>query len=251
MRFVKQFIYGVLYLAILFGIGYGLYASGVFVSPTCFDNRQNQGEEEVDCGGPCISCAIRKLKPLQVTTQAFGLNSASNAIFTFANPNIEYGARSFSYTVNFYNRSGQLLLSLNRASFIYPAEAEKVVIEPNLRINPRDIASQPEVVIDAVDWKPVAEFEEPRVQTRQVKTEISGTTATVSGILANRESFVLSRATVGAIVSDLSGKPVGASKTILQNLQPFEERAFNIAVPLNAALKLPQTKTQVVWEVQR
>lgn len=30
--------------------------AGVCQKPTCFDYRQNQGEKDVDCGGPCVTC---------------------------------------------------------------------------------------------------------------------------------------------------------------------------------------------------
>ena len=35
--------------------------------PTCYDKRQNQGEEDVDCGGPChgsASCNDHHVVPL-------------------------------------------------------------------------------------------------------------------------------------------------------------------------------------------
>jgi hypothetical protein len=28
--------------------------------PTCFDQVQNQGEEDIDCGGPCIPCTVEE-----------------------------------------------------------------------------------------------------------------------------------------------------------------------------------------------
>lgn len=29
----------------------------IVISPTCNDGIQNQGEEGVDCGGPCVACS--------------------------------------------------------------------------------------------------------------------------------------------------------------------------------------------------
>jgi len=32
--------------------------------PTCSDNKQNQNEDAVDCGGPCLACDLKDLEPL-------------------------------------------------------------------------------------------------------------------------------------------------------------------------------------------
>lgn len=253
-RTIKQLTYGFFYLAILAGIAYGGYLVFRETAPSCFDNRRNQGEEEVDCGGPCESCAIRKLLPLQTKVEYFPVGDNTTVILTLSNPNLEYGADSFSYTLNFLGSNGQPLFSLIKESFIYPAEAQKVIIEPNLKFNSRLVAGQPELVISNPVWKSVREFSEPQLQTRQVKTEVQGSQVTVSGILVNRESASFARATVGALVlqqlSDETNRLVGASKTILQNLQPFEERAFKIIIPLSSTFKLSEIDTLVTYEVR-
>ena len=255
-RFIRQLIYGLFYLGVLSAIGYGIYSANLFAAPTCVDGRLNQGEEEADCGGPnCASCELKKLQPVTASAQFFGIDSVTNAVLTFSNPNLNYGAQSFTYTLNFYNQTGQNIFSLTKLSFIYPAEAQKVVVEPNLRVNAREISGSAEITVGNLNWIPAGEFAEPSIQTRQTKTEISGMTATVTGILANREAFALSRVTIGAIVnrivSESAVQPAGASKTILQNLKPFEERAFKITVPLSAALKLSQTETILTTESQK
>src|SRR3989344_7037606 len=187
-RIIKQIIYGVLYLAILGGIGYGIYLYAQQASPTCFDNRKNQGEEAIDCGGPCESCAIKNLFPITSSTQYFGLDGVTNVVINFSNPNIEYGAESFVYTLNIYNQNKEKIFSVAKNSFIYPAKAEKVIIEPNLRLDSRLISGQPEVIIGNVQWRAVSEFVEPKTQVRQIKNEISNKLVTVSGLLVNREA---------------------------------------------------------------
>ena len=39
----------------------------VFYSPgSCADNKKNQSEEDVDCGGPCPPCAFKQLRPGEI-----------------------------------------------------------------------------------------------------------------------------------------------------------------------------------------
>lgn len=254
-RIIRQFIYGVFYLALLSAAVYGVYLLVISAQPSCFDNRQNQGEEGIDCGGPCIPCAIKNLQSLRSQAQIFGIDGNTNAIITLANPNLNYGADSFAYTLNFYNSAKTKIFSLIRESFIYPAEAQKVIIEPNLRANFREISGEPELIISNINWKPIEEFGEPRVQTRAVRTEISGNLITASGLFVNRESIALSRGGIGAVVyqnlPDGGTRLVGASKTILQNLQPFEERAFKIIIPIETALQLSEIDTVLFTEAKR
>lgn len=254
-RIIKQLIYGVFYSAILGGIAYGIYYLSVGLAPSCFDNRLNQGETEIDCGGPCVSCELKNLKPLLTSVEVFGIDGSTNVVIYLANPNLNYGAESFGYTLNFYNQSREKIFSLTKESFIYAAEAQKVLVEPNLRLDFSAISGKPELVLENFKWKPVAEFQEPKVQTRQVRSEASDRLITVSGLLANRESFDLSRVVVSAVVyrklNENQNELVGISKTILQSLQSFEERSFKIPVPVNLLLKISEVETIVTTEVQR
>ncbi|OGY64929.1 MAG: hypothetical protein A3E64_00085 [Candidatus Harrisonbacteria bacterium RIFCSPHIGHO2_12_FULL_48_16] len=251
-RFFKQSIYAVFYLAVAGLIGYGIYSLLIQPAPTCFDNRQNQGEEGVDCGGPCASCELQKLKPIQAGVEIFGIGDSTNAVLNFSNPNITYGAQSFTYTLNFYGAAREKIFSLTKTSFIYPAEAKKVVIEPNLKIDFSKIVGTPEIIISAPTYKSAEEYSEPKTQFRQVKTEISGSIATITGILANRESFKISRAGIGAVTAQkATGKLAGASKTVLFDIRPFEERAFKIIIPLNAIVRLNELETAVFAEVSK
>ena len=251
-RWVKQFIYGVLYLGIASLVVYGLAASGVFSAATCFDNRQNQKEEEIDCGGPCVACAIKKLQPIRSEVQTFGIDGNTNVVLILSNPNLTYGASSFNYTINFYDQAGGKIFSLTKNSFIYPAEAPKMIIEPNLRFNPSSVSGSPEVIIENLEWRPAAEFGQPRTQARQVQIQTANRQASVTGIIANRESFGLTRVSVGAILINKTTRvPVGASKTVLLDIRPFEERAFKISAPLSVALKVSDLDILLTIEARR
>ena len=251
-RFIRQAIYGIFYLAIIGAVVYGVYSLTGGPAASCFDNRKNQGEMEVDCGEPCESCDIKRLSPIQAAAAAKAIDGAVNVVISFSNSNLNYGADSFNYTLNLKDAAGTTIFSLKKISFIYPAELSKIVIEPNLRLDFNRISGNPEILIEDVVWKTALEFPKPQADTRQIKLEISGKNATVTGLLANRESYDLSRATVGAFVKRKGSEEfLGVSKTILQNIRPFEERAFKIVVPITQAPKLTELEAQITIEARR
>jgi hypothetical protein len=252
MRFVKQLFYGFLYLAVIGGVALAVSKSGVLIAPTCFDNKLNQNETEIDCGGPnCESCELKHLQPIRAAIQYFPAGSNTNAVIIFANPNLNYGA-TFSYTLNFYDASRKPVYSLTKEAYIYPAEANHVVVEPNLPFSAGSVVGSPDVLVVNPTWKKAAEFKAPATQLRQIISGVSGTQVTITGIFSNRESFGLSEAGIGALISNKVTKaPLGASKTILQDIQPFEERAFKVLIPISAKLKQSEIDTIIYSQAKK
>ena len=68
--------------------------------PTCFDGKQNQREEGVDCGGPCQPCEEEiNAQDLKVMEKAFvyGGPKKYDVMAKISNPNDQYGSPKFSY----------------------------------------------------------------------------------------------------------------------------------------------------------
>jgi len=248
-RSIKQLIYGTLYLVILGALGWGIYG---IAKPTasCFDNKLNQDEQEVDCGGKsCIVCAIRHLKPLQAAPlNLFRVGDQLTALLEFRNPNSTYGASSFSYTITLYDSQGTVLGTQQKTSFIYPTEI-KNVFATDFGVSAASVA-RGESVIDAssIAWRPLNDFPLPRaiVRSTTVETDSVKHEAVVRGILVNDNSFVMSRATIVAIASDAFHFFVGTSQTLLQAITPQEERPFRIVIPgIQEPLRTEQVKLYV------
>ena len=135
-RFIKQLIFGVFYLILFSAIGYGLYFLAWRPASSCFDNRQNQGEEEIDCGGPCQPCALKNLKPIDIFSQPqlLEIDGQTGALhFQLKNSN-DAGADRFSYSVDFYDAGGEKIQSLSNDSFIYARQVKTIVEAPLLLI---------------------------------------------------------------------------------------------------------------------
>jgi len=171
LRFLKQFIYGLLFLSFWALIAGGIYLLFLRTTASCFDNLQNQNETGIDCGGSCQSCEIKTLSPIQVNwVKYFPTGDKIAVAAEIKNSNANYGADGFSYTLDIYGKNGGKIKSLTRKSFIYAAEI-KYIVEP-LEINPRDV-SDIRISIADVGWKSKSEFERPKIQIREAKTAMA------------------------------------------------------------------------------
>lgn len=241
-RLAKQILYGLLYFVVFFGIIGGIYF-GLLRSPaSCFDNRQNQAEEGVDCGGSCEPCEIRKLAPL--TARTVKVLPTAQGVTLFAevrNENPTFGAVSLTYVFEVLDATGRSIKTISGESFIYPSEI-KYFVELAAGIS-LDEARRANFRIEGAKWERREEFAAPTLLFREVRHEIraDGSLATL-GVIVNGETVPFRRLVVGALYADQFGEIVGASKTELRDLTPFEERFFQITHLALPGADLKQTK---------
>jgi len=249
-RFLKQFIYGVLYLGILSGLSYGVYAF-VVRQPNCTDGRQNQGESGIDCGGPCTSCELRQLKPIEIrSARVFTAGEGRGIVLLeFRNENVRYGADRFSYHATLYSDENEAVGTVTKNSFIYPGEIKFIVEPATVAGKPARVA----VELGDVVWRSIEEFSRPDVTTRDLNVELREETedVMVSGIVSNKDVVFLSRVVVNAIILSTDGKKIAASKTLLEAVEPHEERSFKIVVPRVMLTSVSRESALVSVEAER
>lgn len=254
MRLLKQFLYGTLYILIFAGITWGIYFIKFKPAPSCFDNRQNGGETGVDCGGSCISCEIKNLKPLSIETiNLFANDRVYSASAKVKNPNSDFSASSFDYVVNFYDKNGDILQSIKNSSFVYPNEA-KPIIEAGIKIT-NGIPNKAEIKIDnqSVVWEKPENFFRPNYDLKNVSTTIENGRVIINGDITNKDNFTISKVIADVILVDKSGKEIGASKYEIKNLGNFATAFFKMTIPLNNdqinSINLEATTNNIFVEV--
>ncbi len=252
-RIVKQIVYGMFYLLSLGLIGGSVYLGYFKPAASCVDKVKNQSEEEVDCGGSCVACAIRKLKPIKVLPlQLFDIgNNTSSVLVELENPNLNYGASHLAYTVTLYDGTNGTLTSLNGDTFLHAGEV-KTLVFPALEVPFRNI-TRGEFTIRDLAWLAAEEFPRPNIEVREVVTKREGKTAIVEGVVQNNNSYGLHQAIVSAIAMNRAGLFADASRTVLADIQPFEERFFKIVIPLldADAATLDTARTRVTVDTRR
>jgi len=143
VRDTKRTIAAIIFLTLVVGVIFMVTRPGEQPVASCFDGIRNQGEEDVDCGGPCQAC---RPEPEVLVVSDIAMIPAENRRFDVAfkitNPNLDFGASSIQYTIETKTVSGQVVEIRKGEAFIAPrlvdgtiraAAGEKWVIEHGVR----------------------------------------------------------------------------------------------------------------------
>ncbi len=248
-RLTKQIIYGSGYAAILFFILFGIYNTFIKPAPTCSDGKQNQSETSIDCGGPCPACEIRELFNLKVDQNQIKYFPAdpdkktTAFYFELKNLNINYGADFFYYYLDLYNKVDLEFVHIAEISQIYAGGINHIVAIADV---PYDSITKVLVSTTDINWKIKSEFPQPSVRLREVKTSTAKDGGViVTGFAQNNEAFVLSKILISSVIANPNGIKIGASKTELENIPAFSEKAFKINFP--KTISLSDSKNDLIY----
>jgi len=125
--------------------------------PTCFDKEKNQNEEDIDCGGPCISCVVNPKDIIVLWTRVF---KTSEGVYEVAslikNPNLFYGIPVLKYTFKVYD-SANILVSIKEGQTFINPQDEFLIFFTGVETGKREVAKAFVEVEPLSDWKYVAE----------------------------------------------------------------------------------------------
>lgn len=198
-------------------------------APSCFDNKQNQNEEGIDCGGPCTPCYLKYAKPLIIlSTQVLPVtDNFSEVLVKIKNENEKVGGE-FHYQVRFFDSFSQLLAEKEGDSFILPLSFKYVVL-PKVELKAKEIF-RVEFLITKIEWQ---EF--PRSATeifsvlnkklRWLGPKEAGFLE-LTGEAVNQTSLVFPQVEVVILLYSKTGEIINASRTILEDVKSFERRSF-------------------------
>lgn len=239
-RLKKQVIIaGVFFLLLV-----SFFSSGYFLffqrNPTCFDKVQNQGEESVDCGGPCVSCEELNLKNPEIKwAKIFKVESGLYDVGALvSNVNINYGSGTVPYVFTVYGLNGKVLAEKRGNGFILPRE-EKYILEPGLRIAeiPRSVVLE----FGKTKWQKFDNFEANNFTVYGVSYGIIPLEKRgigffeVYGNFVNKTPFDFEKVAVNSVLYDAPldrrGMPVAINKRIENTVRSGEDRAFKMIWP--------------------
>lgn len=247
LRRAKQIIYGAFYILVLAGVMAGIYYAFVRPKPSCFDGTQNQGEEGVDCGGPCSRVCTQNIKPITLVDQVSVFRQDQSRLSFLArvnNPNLDYAARNFDYKFSLYNEGDVAIESFSGKSFIYAGEI-KYILLPNVSVSKSNF-SRADFSVDNPDWAPANKFSGPPQLTIQgAQTNSSPAGLTVDGRVVSADTVTFLKITVVAIFKGQLGQFVGSSQTEVESLPPNESRPFSVIHPSLANVDALGTKVFV------
>lgn len=241
----KQISFGSIYLLFFILIASGIYFFYLKPVPSCSDNKQNQKETGVDCGGPCIPCEVKDLNLAhevyvfpaggdEVTLLAKVSNPSENFVATFA-----YEFRLQGAIFGSWQLRGQASIASRTTEY---------VVVPGVSVTPKDAANI-SFNINELNW---SEVRTPPPDIVTVKeTRIDGLKITVTGTLSNRSASNLGLINLTAILFDKEGKPLNASLTRLERVAAFSQKSFIIFFPEVEGLteRADPEKTKIQWDL--
>lgn len=118
----RQITYFLVFVVIIFTAAYFIW-KGV-TKPTCSDGRRNQGEEGIDCGGPCQEKCLGEVKELYTDwTKIFEISKGKYDVAALIkNNNLFLALPSLKYQFKFYDKNNILIGIKEGETFITPGE---------------------------------------------------------------------------------------------------------------------------------
>lgn len=203
--------------------------------PTCVDNRQNQSEEGVDCGGPCLSCALKEARPVEVFWTRFvkTREQTYDVAAEIKNPNARLAVQSFEYEFRLIDSAGVIVAARSGRAFLYPGELAHIV-EIGLKSG-RDI-KKATFSIANVEWK-TTNISAPDVIAGSKEHGVRVTDglefSAVKAVLTNRSSIDLKSIQATVILFDRDGNFVAASFSIIDSLGAGKTHAVEWRWPVS------------------
>jgi hypothetical protein len=132
-RLRKQIISGLVIFLIFFLISYLIFLTirGP-VAASCFDGKKNQGEEGIDCGGPCPPCELKYAEPLKIyPTKYLVYSNSIDIIGILENPNKNLALKKIKYYFEIYDFDGILKTTTTLKETTLEPETKKYLLEIN------------------------------------------------------------------------------------------------------------------------
>lgn len=224
----KQITYFLFFVLVFAG-----FASLVWLkmsAPTCFDNRKNQKEQGVDCGGPCSRECLGVVKELNILwAKPIEVKKGEYDVIAMAeNPNLKLSAKSVRYQIKLYDGRNILIASREGQTFVSP-EPKFAVFEAKISTGNRVPARAHLEFEKNIKWE-LYKGGTPNLLV--VKKDYSDDPRpSVSATISNRSLEEAVNVIATAIIYDGDGEAVGASATKIELINGGEEEEIFFSWP--------------------
>ena len=203
---------------------------------TCFDNKRNQNETGVDCGGVCSRICLADSKSLVIDwVRLFKIRDGMySAIAQIENPAAESIANDVPYTFSLRDKSGNTVFTRSGKTFI-PSRKTFVVFEGTIETN-----TSPDSVYFKFDQEPdwqKSNYTEPNlVFSNKVLTDVDGAPRMTADV-KNPNIVDTKKITLSALIYDDGGNVVQVSQTYIDKLKAEQSTSITFTWPQPISLK--------------
>lgn len=195
----------------------------VYEPPSCFDNKLNQGETDIDRGGPCALLDDRFIQPHAVLwARTFPVRDGFyNAVAYIENPNQGAGVYDAAYQFKLYDDRNILIAERFGRVPVFPGKVFPIFesrIDTGNRVPVRAFFNFTNPFV----WEKV---EDPTLGISIINEQVSGldTTPRIDAVIRN--NLVTSREDIVIIATlfDPAGNAIASSRTLVERINPEEE----------------------------
>jgi len=222
-------IYAILSVLIVVGL-YFLFRP----DPTCFDGKQNQREQGIDCGGQCQACEKEiEAQSIRIEETAFveSTNSTYDILAKISNPNNLFGVSQLKYTITLLDKEETKLGEYSGESFVLPRETKSIILQGvELSQAPDDV----QAIVEDVEWVQFQDYTEPKL--RFVRKEFRPITSgpgygEVYGLLRNDSTLDFHKLHIKITLRDEKDQIIALHTTEMNTITAGEERDFFLQFP--------------------
>ncbi|HRZ30220.1 MAG TPA: hypothetical protein P5274_00910 [Candidatus Paceibacterota bacterium] len=188
-------------------------------APSCFDGRQNQDEQGVDCGGVCNLACVGQIRPLKITwVRPLKVNDGwYDLVARVENLNVTLGNRNLPYTFSVYDTDNVLINTRSGATFVNPNDVF-LIFESRVETGERIVGKVFLEFPTSTPWERVESVEKDIYTERREFTNEPRPTLHLS--VGNSSLRSYNDIQVVTVLSDINNNTLAASKTIVDSLGP-------------------------------
>ena len=190
-------------------------------APSCSDGVQNEGEQGVDCGGPCpyLCTALEQPPTVLYTTVLPGVApDFVDIVAEIENKNPTAAAKAVPYMLRLYGADRTLVQQLSGTVDLPPGMTIPVFV-PNVSVGSQAVMQAfLSVASSAPHWYALPA--DPRILPTVSNTMLGGTESAprVTALLTNPSTAVLSEVPLDVLVTDAQGNVIAASHTLVPSI---------------------------------
>jgi hypothetical protein len=211
----RKFLYTAVIAVIAAVLLLGLYIAFFTNTPTCFDGKLNNGEQEIDCGGSCaLLCREQTRSPVVRWSRIFQVAPGTYTAAAYVeNPNPGAAAKRVAYSFQLFDQQNLLVTERTGVIDIPPVQTVPFV-DPNINVGNRTPVRALFAFSDEPVWYRAGALPVLRVKN----LNLSGDAGQLMATIVNESAKNADKVTVAAVLFDAQGVARGASRSIIPRI---------------------------------
>lgn len=212
---------GVIFLVIYF----------VWPESTCFDGKQNQDEEKIDCGGQCSPCVADAKDIMVLWTRVLKINEGVYEVASLIeNPNVFYGLSVFKYTFKIYDSNNVLVAIKDGQTFSSPGD-RFVIFVTDINTGERDATHAFVEIEELTSWQYIDKEKYSVIISS--KNFLKYPLPTLRATLQNESVSTLRDIEASAVLYDEEGNAIAVSSTKVGLVGPESAKEIFFTWPIS------------------